>query len=503
MKKNLSSSVFPFLILILYFALRLINLTKLPVFNDEAIYLDWGWKQIGSSNLLFASLKDGKQPLLIWLFGFAEKFIHDPLLAGRVIVVCFGCISLIALYLISRQFFSKKLSLIPPLMYIFIPLFSFYDRQALMEMPVAAISLVTLYFLLKLLKKYEVKYALLIGLLLGTGFFIKSTFAVFAVTTIFLLLVTFFIKRNKKLLLSAGIVFIVMQVVLLPLYLKPEFWQTLSRNNQYVMGVSDIMKFPLSVWIANISAYFQIGFWILTPLVLLAFIVGLVLMLKGSYLSKIIAWWTILSLGIVMFLSKSPSSRYIVAFLPLVTVFSLQSFTKLYSKSKILSVSLFSLLFLSIIVLTMLQIVNPLQYFSTLSKVTACSDQSEYVTGWTSGYGVPEVVNNLNAKAQNGPVIVGVDLEVGNPQDAIMAYFHNSSQVKGFYFDQRVIPVDLANYQCLKTSVPFYFVTRDNDTSGLEKFFDLEKKFYKPYGKEYISLYKMKSNCIGSTLSLD
>lgn len=151
----------------------------------------------------------------------------------------------------------------------------------------------------------------------------------------------------------------------------------------------------------------------------------------------------------------------------------------------------------------MLQIVNPLQYFSTLSKVTAYSDQSEYVTGWTSGYGVPEVVNNLNAKAQNGPVIVGVDLEVGNPQDAIMAYFHNSSQVKGFYFDQRVIPVDLANYQCLKTSVPFYFVTRDNDTSGLEKFFDLEKKFYKPYGKEYISLYKMKSNCIGSTLSLD
>jgi len=63
-------------IILFYFLLRLPKLTLIPIFNDEAIYLDWGWREIHGGASLFYSLYDGKQPLLMWVFGIVKEFLQ-------------------------------------------------------------------------------------------------------------------------------------------------------------------------------------------------------------------------------------------------------------------------------------------------------------------------------------------------------------------------------------------------------------------------------------------
>src|SRR3989344_5533705 len=101
-------------ILLLYLATRPINLTLMPIFIDEANYLDWGWRETHTPNFLFYSLYDAKPPLVMWLFGLSQSAISDPLLAGRLVTVLFGLATLLGLYLISP--FSS-------LIYVFVPIF--------------------------------------------------------------------------------------------------------------------------------------------------------------------------------------------------------------------------------------------------------------------------------------------------------------------------------------------------------------------------------------------
>ncbi|MDQ3239358.1 MAG: hypothetical protein M3P33_02430, partial [bacterium] len=60
---------------------RLYNLSILPIFTDEAIYIRWTeiiWSVRSLENagtLLFYPLTDGKQPLYMWLSGIPMIFI--------------------------------------------------------------------------------------------------------------------------------------------------------------------------------------------------------------------------------------------------------------------------------------------------------------------------------------------------------------------------------------------------------------------------------------------
>src|ERR1035437_2049252 len=97
-KKSVIKNKYLTLLIIFYFVFRLINLTKLPIFNDEAIYLDWGWRETHRDGFLYYSLYDAKQPFLMWIFGIAESIISDPLFAGRLVSVVSGFLTLIGIY---------------------------------------------------------------------------------------------------------------------------------------------------------------------------------------------------------------------------------------------------------------------------------------------------------------------------------------------------------------------------------------------------------------------
>ena len=82
----------PYLLLlaVFYFSLRLYNLTILPIFNDESIYLNWGWQETHIAGMAYYSLFDAKPPFLMDNFGFgiifsmlASEISPKPLQVGQ------------------------------------------------------------------------------------------------------------------------------------------------------------------------------------------------------------------------------------------------------------------------------------------------------------------------------------------------------------------------------------------------------------------------------------
>ncbi|MEE9165376.1 MAG: glycosyltransferase family 39 protein [Nitrospinota bacterium] len=84
---------------------RLIHLTILPIFNDEAVYIRWA-KMINEnfSNIWIPILIDNKKPLLMWLIAVFLKIFEDPLWAARFVSIIAGFLSLIGIYLIGSRY---------------------------------------------------------------------------------------------------------------------------------------------------------------------------------------------------------------------------------------------------------------------------------------------------------------------------------------------------------------------------------------------------------------
>src|SRR3989338_10694050 len=115
-KKRKLTSLLLFLILIFGLVLRLYNLTILPVFADEAIYIRWSQIMSAEPTLRFLPLSDGKQPLFMWILMFVVKRISDPLFAGRILSVLSGLGTMIGLFLLTFYLFkSKKAALVSTL----------------------------------------------------------------------------------------------------------------------------------------------------------------------------------------------------------------------------------------------------------------------------------------------------------------------------------------------------------------------------------------------------
>jgi hypothetical protein len=130
----------------LFLLVRVTNLTILPIFTDEAIYIRWSEISMNanSKNLfadpqkppadeklttlnflgkkivlrnaevnkfrtdLFIPLSDGKQPLFMWIATLPMSFISDQLWAGRLPSVLSGLAALIGLWLLTYELFRNK-----------------------------------------------------------------------------------------------------------------------------------------------------------------------------------------------------------------------------------------------------------------------------------------------------------------------------------------------------------------------------------------------------------
>jgi len=491
------------LLSLFYFIFRLINLTKLPIFNDEAIYLDWGWRETHRAGFLYYSLYDAKQPFLMWIFGLAESILSDPLFAGRLISVCAGFLTLLGIYKLSKDFFSKEIGFLAVFLYAITPLFSFYDRQALMESSIAAVGIWACYFMLKTLQNpSSKKLPILLGVVLGIGFFIKSSSLLFLVSAYFVSIGYAIFSKKVRLLNSLVIAILSFLVVIFFLLINPQFWQTLPSNARYSLTLGEMLALPLHTWFTNIVANTQISVVYLTPLLFLVSVLGIINIFWKRQKNQILflSFFILALLGTTL-LARIPSDRYLVSFLPFVVIPAAYLLLVCLKKQKILGVILSLTVFSIPFCLTLLQLINPPLYLlDTLPY--APSVNSTYLEGVTSGYGINETVDYFKNIAQNKTIIVGIAENTGNPESALITYFDQSTNVRVVYFAPEQFPMKISDYDCIGIDTPLYFVARDEQLPGIAKFMQKIKTVKNPYGKNTIGIYTLKKDCVGKTLIL-
>lgn len=461
---------------LVFLVTRLWNLTLLPVFTDEANYIDWGWRELNFPHHLFYSLYDGKQPFLMWLFGWSQKLFSDPLFAGRFVSVLTGLLTLWGMCTLSKYLFDKRTAINASILYLSIPLFLLFDRQALMESSLAAVGIWSLYFLYKYLDLNKLRYLITLGIILGLGFFIKSSALLFIVTTGIVLIA----KKKVDAIIPLLILATCMASVCFPLLMQPQFWATLSTNSRYSAGL-------LGPWWKNFTAITDIMFWQLTPLVYLALIWAV--FKQKKYLVLLWGFMPLIFSGLT---ATYIVSRYVVPFLPPLLILVAR-----------LPRKYLAIVIIPAIILSAIQIFNPIQYFYTLKKVSQYSYIEAYVLGDASGYMTNVAVDRIKEISAGKPMALGLALFSGNPEVGLLIYLRNSQNIMPAYFDSQMFTQGyFKDYDCLKFDVPVYLASRSSDKAGLAKYFDDFEVLENPISNSKIYLSKLKENCVGKTLPL-
>jgi 4-amino-4-deoxy-L-arabinose transferase-like glycosyltransferase len=488
------------LLALCYLLFRLPLLTKLPMFSDEALYIEWGWREVHIPGQLFHSVYDAKQPFIMWFFGLGQTIFPDPLWGSRIVSIITGFISLLGIYFLGRRLFNQRVANISALLYIVIPFFNFFDRQAMVDSAVVASVIWSFYFLYGTVTSPSLRSSLLLGAVLGLGMFTKNTPVIFLFTAVVIQCLVAvrrhtIIRTLTYLIYTLTVIFIIN----LPLYLEPVFWTTLNTNSRWTFTLAELLKFPVSQWFQNLIGNLELLFVHFTPPLFLVTILGFWKYFKLRDIKfRLLLLWLIIPASIYLFLERFMNFmifRYITPFIPLL-IFPAALFLSRHPRW------LIPVLILPI-VFSLLITFNPLAFFQIQARVTRYSYIDGYVTGYDTGYELNEIVKFIRRESQKQPVYVGIAVHSFNPESGIWDYFRKDPRVTVSYFDTRLFDSEtFSQIDCVATDRPLYFIAKLNDTAGLDKWLQKLTKITNPYNPDYVTVYTLKSNCPGKTLQL-
>lgn len=482
-------------VFIIYFFSRLFFLQSLPIFNDEAIYLHWGFLMTQNPNNAFFSLFDGKPPLFLWLLGYFQKLPLDPLITGRLVSILFGSITLLGLLKTAKLLkFSLQAQIILAIVYITNPVALFFDRLAILDSAISTIFIWVVYFSLKIYQSATNNqqsnnfylYSILLGLVQGLGLWFKGTANFFLFLPFILPILSFIFvrdfKRTRLMFIQFLASFFLAQIIFLPLRLQPLFNLYQQREQDFLLNLKE------AVSLTNIFSHFQVAslnFLIFVSLpVLIVFFAGL-----GNYYKKhkeitlFLFFSAFVPLIYEMIFARYFLFRYyLFTILPLLILSAYQ--LPLFKKQFVLT---FSVLFLPAII-SLFIILRPYQSLITLSfSSSQKNDMASYVLGWPSGWGVKETADWLNQESKRNPIIVLVRADSGNPEDAMFVYLRNNKNIFIGAINRPLTQSDL-----VKQEVPIYFVSRGEQYLGMKDFLEEKALFKKPGNSgEFVGIYRI------------
>jgi 4-amino-4-deoxy-L-arabinose transferase-like glycosyltransferase len=240
------------IILFFAFSLRVWNLTIIPAFADEAIYIRWSQVMGSEPTLRFLPLSDGKQPLYMWILMFAVRRFSDPLFVGRFLSVLGGMGTLLGIFSVSLLLFkSQKAALLSLLLGSMCPFLFFFDRMALVDSLLCFFGIWTFFFAVVTAKTGRIDAAMVTGFFLGFAWLTKSPALFFLLllptTYIFSEFPSLSSRRVLRLLHLVGLSSISV-VIAFAMYnilrLGPNFSTIASRNLDYVWPITHVFQSP-------------------------------------------------------------------------------------------------------------------------------------------------------------------------------------------------------------------------------------------------------------------
>lgn len=396
------------LLIIFYLVSRLFNLTKLPIFTDEAIYIRWS--QIGSrdASWRFISLVDGKQPMYTWAMMVMLRFVADPLLAGRAVSVLAGFASLVAIGFLTYELSKdKKITLLACILYIISPFSLMYDRMALYDSLVASFYLWSLYFSVRLTRDLCLDKALILGMILGAGMLNKTSGFLSLYLLPFILFI-FDFQRNKKIqriirwVSLIAVAWILSQMIYSVLRLSPLFNMIKQKDSVFVYPIFEWIKHPFLFLEGNLKGLFD---WTINYLTIPIFILSLLSIFDVKKLFRVkimlFIWWFVPLLGLAFF-GKVLYPRFVLFMTMPLLVLAAFSLNKIinFSKRNLLGRVLLLLVIFPSVIADYFIITNPLY------ALIPYADKGQYIDNWPSGWGIKEVNNYLANKATSGKIYV-------------------------------------------------------------------------------------------------
>lgn len=502
---------------VLFFSSRLINLTLIPIFTDEAIYIRWGQIALQDPVHRFISLEDGKQPMFVWLMLPVLKLISDPLLAGRLVSVASGALALAGLIALSWKLFGEKIGWLSGFIYIISPFFLLYDRLALYDSLTTALMVWALFLTILMADLLRLDIALLLGMTIGAGFLTKSSaqFALILLPTTLLLFDWKVRERGKRLikLLGLGIVATLLSKgIELILRLAPLSHMIGLKDHTFIVTNQEFIAHPFERFFGNLGGLWS---WIQSyatyPLMGL-FIIGLIYGLK-KYRAKTLflsLWFSVPFFALASF-GKVLYPRYLLfmlaSLLPVTAIgiglvlnildkFFAQLTVKTWLNKWTKGEREGSYMFLKMVALTYL-LIMPLYFsykiiYDPISAPLPAVDRFQLLDDWPSGYGINEVVDFINQRSKTEKIFVGTEGTFGLTPAALNIYLKDNKnvEVKGYW------PVDTSIQELAEialTGKPTFLLLKDTQSPKPEWPVDVVGKWRKGKGEVYSILLQFKS----------
>ncbi len=423
-----------FVVMLVALGIRLYNLTILPIFADEAIYIRWSQVMAAEPTLRFLPLSDGKQPMFMWVLMFIVNHISDPLVAGRLVSLLSGVGSVVAIFMLSQILFNnKKVSLASALLWAISPFSVFFDRMALVDAMLALFTVMTYLFAALMAKGKRIDAAIMAGVFLGLTSLTKSPALFVALMIPGFWILSFPWKKQAiviNLLQALGLMGIVYAFAF-GLYniqrLGPNFHMLTSRTQDYVFPISHLWKNPLDPFIPHFDRAFE-WIWIMGPGTIL-FLAGLSLFvnIKSKWRETILLIFLFLfPLGIQAMYAKVFTARYILFTLPPLYILAgslMQSAGK--------SIQKIALLFLGIFALQAL-LYNKVLLTNPEAAKLPRSERSGYLEEWTAGTGIKEsadILKNIQKENPDKKIVVGTEGYFGTLPDGLQIYLQGTPNV--------------------------------------------------------------------------
>lgn len=451
-----ASIVFGILILLLGFGLRLYNLTLLPIFADEAIYIRWSQVMQAEPGLRFLPLSDGKQPLFMWSLMFFVRKFTDPLFIGRLVSVVSGLGTIVGLFFLTFYLFrSRKVALLSGFVWAISPFSLFFDRMALVDSMLAMFGVWTLFLGIVTATTKRFDFAMLTGFALGGALLTKSPGIFF----VMLLPTTWVFANWSKLVLKKGVGKIVFNLAKLAsllavtyaigfgmyniLRLGDNFHLIGARNQDYIFAINHLWQDPLSPLVSNLKRVFS-WFNLFGPGILLGLaLLGVILNLK-RYPKElfILLVWFLFPILIQSEYARVFTARYILFSVPPVAV--LASTVLLEKKVLIKKVLIFGIV---IFALQSLLINNKLLTKPAMADLPR-QERSGYLEEWTAGTGIYQVAQFVKNEHRSEPqkqIVIGTEGYFGTLPDGLQIYLEGIPNivVRGEGLDLKKVPSSL------------------------------------------------------------
>jgi len=422
----------------LYFATRLINLTLLPVFNDEAIYVQIP-QAMGQDLFAPLQIRDSKFTLA-WLTAVFSILPGDPLRSARWASVFAGGLSLLGIYLIGRQIYSRRVGTIAAMLYLISPLTLFHDRMLLADVTLNTCGIYTLLFSLLLMKRDCLADALGMGLSMGLGMLSKLPGAFFlSVPLMTSLLIPKAHKGGlvKRLLLS----YCFPVLMVLPVLFHPSLMEFTGKVKDFSVATSGL---TVSAWMEltkknAIVALSDLEPYLILPILLICGISLVIAMYRKDKRGLLLSVLCLMPFLGLVGSSKGwlPPRFFLFVVSPLLVLAAwgiveiADGVASLLDKRSNLSPHTLGVTRDVFLAGFLIPLSIPSIGFdhAILSDPTQAPlprvDRVQYIEGWPAGYGIPEVVTCIREQANGKRVKVIANSSGGIPGDALSMYFHD------------------------------------------------------------------------------